>query len=237
MQNNLNNQKIISDLKGKLIVSCQATETEPLYNPEALLSMAKSAIEGGAYALRASTPLPVRYMKSFFDVPVIGLYKAVYPDSDVYITPTTKEVDAIAVAGAEIIAVDATLRKRPNNETLENVLARIKSKHNLIAMADISTYDEALNAEKIGFDLIGTTLSGYTPYSKQSEDPDFELLEKMVKTLKTPVIMEGKLWTPEQLEKALSIGAYAVVIGSAITRPHLITKRFSEKFNEQTLHT
>ncbi|MFN8577654.1 MAG: N-acetylmannosamine-6-phosphate 2-epimerase [Candidatus Sericytochromatia bacterium] len=223
MKNNL-----IESLKGKLIVSCQASEIEPLYSPEALLSMAKASIEGGAFALRASTPLPIRYMKSFFDIPIIGLYKAVYNDSDVYITPTIKEVDAISISGAEIIAVDATLRKRPNNEKLEDILERIQKKHKLFAMADISTYEEAINADKLGFDLIGTTLSGYTPYSTQGEEPDFELLEKLVNTIKTPVIMEGKIWNPEQLDKAFKIGAYAVVIGSAITRPHLITKRFSE---------
>ncbi len=226
MQNNL-----IKNLKGKLIVSCQASEIEPLYSPEALLGMAKAAIEGGAFALRANTPLPIRYMKSFFDIPIIGLYKAVYPDSDIYITPTIKEVDAISISGAEIIAVDATLRKRPNDEKLESILERIQKKHNLLAMADISTYEEALNAEKIGFDLIGTTLSGYTSYSTQSEEPDFELLKKIVSTIKTPVIMEGKIWNPEQLKTAFNIGAYSVVIGSAITRPHLITKRFSEKIN------
>lgn len=224
MENN-----IIKNLKGKLIVSCQANETEPLYSPEALLSMARASIEGGAYALRASTPLPIRYMKSFFDVPVIGLYKAVYSDSEVYITPTIKEVDAIAVSGAEIIAVDATLRKRPNNETLEQVLKRIQKKHKLLAMADISTYEEAINAYKLGFDLIGTTLSGYTKYSTQGDKPDFELLKKITKDIKKPIIMEGKIWTPDELEKAFQLGAYAVVIGSAITRPQLITKKFSEK--------
>ena len=224
----MENKQILETLRRKLIVSCQASSEEPLYSPEALLSMARAAIEGGAVALRANTPLPVRYMKTFFDVPVIGLYKAVYPDSDVYITPTIKEVDAIAVAGAEIIAVDATLRKRPNGETLENVLSRIKNRHNLIAMADISNYDEAINAVNLGFDIIGTTLSGYTPYSTQSDKPDFELLEKIIKNTKVPVIMEGKIWNPDEMAKAFELGAYAVVIGSSITRPQLITKRFHQ---------
>lgn len=229
----MQNSQIIKELKGKLIVSCQASDEEPLYNPEALLSMARAAIEGGASALRANTPLPVRYMKKFFNVPVIGLYKAVYPDSDVYITPTIKEVDAMAVSGSDIIAVDATLRTRPNNEKLEDILYRIKNRHNLPAMADISTFEEAMNAVNLGFDLIGTTLSGYTSYSTQSEDPDFNLLEKIVKSTNVPVIMEGKIWTPEQMATAVKIGAYAVVIGSAITRPHLITKRFSTVLNEK----
>lgn len=223
MQNN-----ILESLKGKLIISCQASSEEPLYNPEALLAMARAGIEGGGSALRANGPLPVRQMKHFFDVPVIGLYKQVYEDSDVYITPTVKEVDAIAIAGAEIIAVDATLRKRPNDEKLETLVDRIHKRYNLLAMADISTFEEGINAEKLGFDVVGTTLSGYTPYSTQSENPDFELLKKLVLNLKIPVIMEGKIWKPEQLKEAIKIGAYAVVIGSAITRPQLITKTYSK---------
>ncbi len=222
---------IIEKLKNNLIVSCQASDEEPLYNPEALLAMARASIQGGAVALRLNTPLPVRYMKSFFDIPVIGLYKAVYLDSDVYITPTIKEVDAIAVAGAEIIAVDATLRDRPNGEKLEDILKRIKEKHNLLSMADISTYEEGLNAFKLGFDLIGTTLSGYTTYSTQNDKPDFELLEKLVKNINIPIIMEGKIWNPDEMKIAFDIGAYAVVIGSSITRPQLITKRFKQIIN------
>jgi N-acylglucosamine-6-phosphate 2-epimerase len=223
MENNL-----LKSLEGRLIVSCQASPEEPLYSPEALLAMARAAVEGGASALRANGPLPVRQMKHFFQVPVIGLYKMVYPDSGVYITPTVREVEAIAIAGADIIAVDATLRDRPAGESLKTLLDLIHNKFNLIAMADISTYEEGINAEKLGFDIVGTTLSGYTPYSLQSEEPDFELLSKLTGSLKMPVIMEGKIWEPLQLKEAFSRKAYAVVIGSAITRPHLITKRFAE---------
>ena len=217
---------IIEKLKNNLIVSCQANSSEPMYSPEALLLMAKSAIKGGAVALRAEGNLPIRLFKSFFEVPVIGLLKKDYDDSEIYITPTIKDVDSIAIAGADIIAIDATLRKRPFDQKLEDLLKRIKERYGLIAMADISTYEEAKNAENIGFDLIGTTLSGYTSYSKKSNEPDFELLEKMVKNIKTPIIMEGKINTPEQMKKAFEIGAYSVVVGSAITRPHLITESF-----------
>jgi N-acylglucosamine-6-phosphate 2-epimerase len=221
MANNL-----LKSLQGKLIVSCQAAEEEPLYSPEALLAMARAAIEGGAEALRANGPLPVRAMKHFFGVPVIGLYKKVYPGSDVYITPTAREVEAIAIAGADIIAVDATLRKRPGDEKLDDLLKLIH-KYKLPAMADISTFEEGANAKTLGFDLVGTTLSGYTPYSLQAEGPDFELLASLTESLKIPVIMEGKIWEPNQLKEAFENGAYSVVIGSAITRPQLITKRFS----------
>ena len=224
----MQNNKIIDSLKGKLIVSCQANSEEPLYSPEALLAMARAAIEGGAAALRANGPLPVRQMKHFFQVPVIGLYKQVYPGSDVYITPTAKDVEAIVIAGADIIAVDATLRNRPNGEQIED-LVNLIHKYKLPAMADISTYEEGLNAERLGFDTVGTTLSGYTPYSTQSEEPDFELLSKLTTNLKIPVIMEGKIWEPEQLKQAFERNAFAVVIGSAITRPHLITKKYADK--------
>jgi N-acylglucosamine-6-phosphate 2-epimerase len=219
---------LIKNLRGKLIVSCQANSQEPLYSPEALLAMARAAIEGGASALRAEGPMPVRQMKHFYNVPVIGLYKKVYPGSDVYITPTATEIEAIAIAGADIIAVDATMRVRPNGEKLEDLVKLIRNKYNLIAMADISTYEEGVNAEKLGFDLIGTTLSGYTPYSLQTEEPDFELLSRLTENLKTPVIMEGKIWEPGQLKEAFNRNAHAVVIGSAITRPQLITKKFAD---------
>lgn len=219
---------ILSRLKGKLIVSCQASSGEPMYSPEALLLMAKASIEGGASAIRANGPLSVRQMKHFFKVPVIGLYKKIYPDSDVYITPTLNEVHSISIAGADIIAIDATLRLRPFKQKTEDLLKKIHE-FNLLAMADISTYEEGINAQKIGFDIVGTTLSGYTPYSTQSEEPDFELLSKLTSNLNIPVIMEGKIWEPSQLTEAFKRNAYAVVIGSAITRPQLITKRFFDK--------
>lgn len=223
----MKNNQLLSDLKGKLIISCQASEKEPLYSPEAVLKMAKASLEGGAFALRAEGVTSVRQMKHFFDCPIIGLYKKVYDSSDVYITPTVKEVESIAIAGAEIIATDATLRKRPFDENLKDVLDKIHS-FGLISMADISTFEEAINAEKLGFDMVGTTLSGYTPYSTQSKEPDFELLSKITSTLKIPVIMEGKIWEPHQVKESFDRGAYAVVVGSAITRPQLIAQRFSE---------
>lgn len=230
---NMQNE-LVSFLKGKLIVSCQANSSEPLYSPEAILLMAKASIEGGASALRAEGTQSIRQMKHFFGVPLIGLIKKEYPDSDVYITPTIKEVEMASIAGSDIIATDATMRKRPFNQKLEDLLDLIKNKYKLLAMADISTYDEALNAERLGFDIIGTTLSGYTPYSTQSKEPDFELLKKIVENIKVPVIMEGKLWEPEQARKAMNSGAHALVIGSAISRPQLITRRFSESINLNT---
>ena len=146
----------------------------------------------------------------------------------VYITPTLKEVNELIDAGADIIATDATNRVRPK-ETLEEIISYIKSK-NKLAMADISTFEEGIKARKLGFDIISTTLSGYTSHSRQDLiGPDFELLEKLVKELGCPVILEGRVWTPEEVDRAFKIGAHSVVIGSAVTRPQLITKRFVER--------
>jgi len=221
-------KEIIEKLKGKIIVSCQALPDEPLYSPEALLLMAKASINGGAVALRVNSPLSVRQMKHFYSVPIIGLYKKDYPDSEIYITPTSKEAEAVAIAGAEIIATDATLRKRPENEELKNIVTLVQNRYKKLVMADISTFAEGIEAEKMGFDLIGTTLSGYTSYSPQKKEPDFELLTNLIKKVKTPVIMEGRIWEPEQVTEAFARGAWAVVIGSSITRPQLITQRFTK---------
>jgi len=222
--------EILKYIEKKLIVSCQALEHEPLYSPEALLSMARAVIEGGASAIRANSPLSIRQMKYFFNIPILGLYKKDYDDSDIYITPTKFEVNSVILAGADIIAIDATNRKRPFNENLKD-LVDLVHKNNKLAMADISIYEEGLNAQEIGFDIVGTTMSGYTPYSKQSDEPDFELLSKLTDNLKIPVIMEGKIWNPEQIKEAFERNAFSIVVGSSITRPQLITKRFAEMIN------
>lgn len=221
-------KEIISKLKNNIIVSCQAGKEEPMYSPEAIILMTKASIKGGAKAIRAESPISIRQIKHFFDIPVIGLYKKKYENSEVYITPTKKEIDSIAIAGSDIIAIDATNRQRPFNEKLEDLLNYIHNKYNLPVMADISTYEEGVNAEKLGFDLISTTLSGYTSYSKKSDEPDFELLEKLSKNIKTPIILEGRVWETNHLKEAFKRGAYSVVIGSSITRPNLITERFCQ---------
>jgi len=218
---------VLEYIEKKLIVSCQALEHEPLYSPEALLAMARAVIEGGASALRANSPLSIRQMKQFFNIPIIGLYKKDYEDSDIYITPTKLEARAVIFAGADIVAIDATNRKRPLGENLKDLVDFVHE-HNKLAMADISIYEEGLNAEEIGFDLVGTTMSGYTPYSKKSDEPDFELLSKLTENLKIPVIMEGKIWNPEHIKEAFERNAFSVVVGSAITRPQLITQKFAQ---------
>ena len=221
--------EIINRLKNKIIVSCQAMPNEPFYNEICMIAMMKSVIKGGAGALRVAGVRDVRNAKGLFDVPVIGITKPdVIPTNwkeIVYITPSIKDVLDLIKAGADIIAFDGT--KRPHQDcTVEEIIKYIHINKRL-AMADISTLEEGIYAESAGADIISTTLSGYTQNSPiETDEPDFELLEKLVKTLTKPIVLEGRIWTPEHVQKAFELGAHCVVIGSAITRPQLITKRF-----------
>lgn len=223
----MTNKEILDKIKGGLIVSCQALATEPLYDSYIMSKMAWAAYLGGASGIRANTVVDIKAIKERVDLPVIAIIKQEYDDSDVYITPTMKEVDALAEIGCEIIALDATKRLRPNGVTLEEFFKEVRAKYpNQLFMADTSCFEEGKKAEELGFDLIGTTMAGYTPYTKGTELPDFTLMERYVKELHTPVIAEGGIWVPEQLKKAIDIGVHAAVVGTAITRPMDITKRF-----------
>ena len=224
---------IIKRLKGKVIVSVQAMPNEPLYREECINAMMQSVVKGGAGALRVAGIRDVRNAKKMFDIPVIGITKPdVIPSNFkeiVYITPTTEDAANLISAGADIIAFDGTSRPRPNNCDLKEIIKHIKVSGK-ISMADISTFEEGINCAKLGADILSTTLSGYTSESdSEITTPDFELVEKLVKSTDCPVILEGRIWSPQEVDKAFEIGAYAVVIGSAITRPQLITKRFVQR--------
>ena len=223
---------ILEKLKNQIIVSVQAMPNEPLYEESCIIAMMKSVVNGGAKGLRLAGARDIKNAKKLFDIPIIGLTKPdKLPDNwkeIVYITPTLKEVNELIEANADIIATDATQRPRPK-ESLKEIVNYIKS-HNKLSMADISTFDEGIKARELGFDIISTTLSGYTQYSNQNiEGPDFELSEKLVKELDCPIILEGRIWEPNEVNKAFELGAHSVVIGSAITRPQLITKRFCNR--------
>lgn len=224
---------IINRLKGKVVVSCQAMPSEPLYLEKCMVAMMKSVVKGGAGGLRVAGARDVRNAKHLFDIPVIGLTKPDIIPSNwqeiVYITPTLKEVIELVEAGADIIAFDGTMRERPNGVKLDEIIKYIKI-NKRISMADISTLEEGINAEKLGANILSTTLSGYTQFSKNRGDgPDFELLKQLVENTNLPVVLEGRIWEPEEVEKAFELGAHCVVIGSAITRPQLITKRFVQR--------
>lgn len=223
----MTNKEILEQIKGGLIVSCQALETEPLYDSYIMSKMAWAAYLGGAVGIRANTVVDIKAIKEKVDLPVIGIIKQVYDDSDVYITPTMKEVDALVEIGCEIIAVDATDRLRPNGVTFEEFFTEVRAKYpDQLFMADTSCFEEGKKAEELGFDLIGTTMAGYTPYTKGTPLPDFTLMNRYVTELNTPVIAEGGIWVPEELRKAIDTGVHAAVVGTAITRPMDITKHF-----------
>jgi N-acylglucosamine-6-phosphate 2-epimerase len=222
--------QIIKDLKGKIIISCQAALGEPFYHENAMLAMLNSVVSGGAQGLRLAGERDIANAKKLFKLPIIGITKPKnIPENYkeiVYITPTIKDAKKIIDAGADIVAFDATSRKR--NENIADMIAFIQ-KCNKISMADISTYTEALEARKYGADIVSTTLSGYTKetdHKSSNNRPDFELLKMLVETLDCPVILEGRIWEKEDVRLAFEYGAHAVVIGSAVTRPHEIVKRF-----------
>lgn len=205
-----------------LIVSCQALPDEPLYSSFIMGKMALAAKEGGAVGIRANTVADIKAIKAEVDLPIIGIIKQDYDNIIPYITPTMKEIDALVEENIHVIALDATINQS------ENFLKEVLNKYpNQKFMADISTIEEGLRAESLGFQFVGTTLVGYTEQSKNMNN--FEVLSTLIEKCKIPVIAEGNFDTPEKARKALEMGAYSVVVGSAITRPQLITKRFAEE--------
>lgn len=221
----------IEQLKGKLIVSCQALPHEPLHSSFIMGRMALAAQQGGAAGIRANSVEDIREIRSQVDLPIIGIIKRDYEDSDVYITPTMKEIEELMEAEPEIIAVDATGSIRPRQISLETFFNEIKRKYpNQLLMADCSTVEEALHADEMGFDFIGTTLVGYTAQSEGDtiENSDFEIIKTILARAKHRVIAEGRIDTPEKAKRVIELGAFCVVVGSCITRPQLITKTFAD---------
>lgn len=221
--------EILEATKGSIIVSCQALPSEPLYCEEMSLMpfMAQAAKQAGSKCIRTSSIRDVVEIKKATGLPVIGLVKRVVEGYESYITPTMKEVDDLVAVDSDIVALDCTQRKRGDGTTINDFIAQIKEKYpDIVLMADVSTFEEGVNAQNCGVDLVGTTLSGYTDYSPKVEGPDFALVERLVNALTIPVIAEGKVHYPDQAKKMLEIGAHAVVVGGAITRPLEIAQRF-----------
>lgn len=223
-------QEIFDAIKGDIIVSCQALPGEPLYVEEESIMylMARAAKRAGAKCIRTNSVRDVVAIKKETGLPVVGLIKKVYEGYGSYITPTMVEIDALMEAEADIIALDCTMRPRGDGTTINDFLAEIRTKYpDIIIMADISTYEEGVNAWKCGVDLVSTTMSGYTDYSPKTVGPDFELAKKLVDTVDVPVIAEGRIHTPENAKKMFEkAGVHALVIGGAITRPLEIATRF-----------
>lgn len=211
--------------KHGLVVSCQALAHEPLHGSAHMEVMAKAAKEGGAIGIRANSPVDIAAITKAVHIPVIGLWKQDHEGYEVFITPTLEAAIAVYEAGASIVAIDATSRPRPDGRTLEDTIAELR-KRGIPVMADISTYEEGIAAAKFGADYVSTTLSGYTSYS-QTTLPNLELVHQLANVITVPTVAEGGINTPEQARQALESGAYFVVVGSAITRPQLITAQFA----------
>jgi N-acylglucosamine-6-phosphate 2-epimerase len=213
-------------LRGGLIVSCQAQEGEPMCEPHIMAAVAQSVVMGGAAAVRANTPDHIRAIRAVVDVPIFGIYKRDYPDAEVYITPTLADAGAIVDAGCDVLTVEATERSRPGGQSLADFMRQIRAVFDLPLMADISTHEEGITAAALGADLLATTLSGYTSYSPQQDTPDFDLIETLARAVGVPIIAEGRISSPADARRALDCGAFAVVVGSMITRPGHITAHF-----------
>ncbi len=215
------------EMRGGLIVSCQALAGEALFGADIMARMAQAAAAGGAVGIRAGTPPDIAAIRAVSSLPLIGLWKVDMAGFDVYITPSVLHAQAIAGAGADIIALDATARPRPEGSTAGEFIQRVRRATGKDVLADVSTLGEGLAAQEAGAAFVSTTMSGYTPYSPQMDGPDLELVRALATQLRVPVIAEGRIATPEQARAALDAGAWAVVVGGAITRPQQITARFA----------
>lgn len=221
----------MEQLRGQLIVSCQALPDEPLHSSYVMGRMALAAKKGGAAGIRANTPEDIREIRKNVSLPIIGIIKKNYEDSEIYITPTMKEIEELMEVRPEIIAVDATCSKRPEGETLKSFFQKIKSKYpDQLLMADCSTLEEAMYADHLGFDFIGTTLVSYTKQSQglKIDSEDFLLLRQILEKVSHKVIAEGNIDTPKKLKRVMELGVFSAVVGSAITRPQVITRTFVE---------
>lgn len=225
----MNSPPNIAALQGGLIVSCQALPHEPLHSAFIMGRMALAAQQGGAVGIRANSVVDIEEIRRNVDLPIIGIIKRDYPDSEVFITASMAEVDELMSVSPEIIALDARDALRPNGQSLSAFVQAVRAKYpQVLLMADCATWEEMQTADNLGFDFIGTTLVGYTPASQGQliESDDFALIRRAVATLKAPIIAEGNINTPEKVRRVLDIGVFSVVVGSAITRPKWITEQF-----------
>lgn len=232
----MNKKEFLKLIKKEIIVSCQAVDKEPLNDVNAITLMAKSVLEGGAKVLRLSQKEHIKSIKKITKFPIIGLIKKKYADSEVFITPSLQEVKELLSLNVDCIALDATLRKRPNNESLNDLISYIKQNSpKTLIMADCSNIEDVLNANKLNFDFISTTLRGYTKETKgmTNLENNHEFIRNCLSKIKKPLIAEGGFWEHEDIFKVLELGAISVVVGSAITRPKDITKKYLNELKKR----
>lgn len=216
---------MLEPLRGGLIVSCQAYPGEPMRHPETMAQVAASVVAGGAVAVRAQGLADIALVADRVDVPVIGIWKD--GEEGVFITPTLAHCREVLAAGADILALDGTQRQRPDGLSLAETVHRVREESDAPIMADCDSLDSALAAAEAGVDIVGTTLAGYTPARAKTDGPDLELLTEIVQALpEVAVVAEGRIHTPAQARAAAETGAFAVVVGTAITHPSSITGWF-----------
>ncbi|HTX17050.1 MAG TPA: N-acetylmannosamine-6-phosphate 2-epimerase [Bacteroidota bacterium] len=220
----------IPELKQGVIVLCHAEGDEPFNFPDYVAAFAKAAEMGGAVGIRVQGIENVKSVRKAVKLPVIGLIRGAYQDGWALVTPDIADIDRLVDAGADLVAVDVTRRIRPNGLDGPKFLEIARRRTTVPLIADVSTFDEGIRASALGADMIATTLSGYTSYTEDLADnyPDFNLIERLNAEVRTPLIAEGRIWSPSEAAHAIKCGAYAVVVGSAITRPRIITQRFAE---------
>lgn len=224
-----NSLTFIESLRHGLIVSCQAPANSPVHDPLVIAAIAQAAMNQGAVGIRIDTPAHIKAVRGqCATAPIIGLWKQQLPGCEVYITPQFHHAAVVASAGADIIAIDATLRTRPERETVDNLISRIHNELGKLVMADVDTIENAIAAQKAGADLVGTTLYGYTTQTKHLPPPGFDLLTQLVEQLDVPAICEGGIASPQMAQEALKLGAYAVVVGTAITGIDLQVKAYQQ---------
>lgn len=222
----MSQNNVLEKITGGLIVSCQARKGWPMYGTEIMVAFAKAAKQGGACGIRATEPQNIKAIKSEVDLPMIGIFKQWYTDYEVYITPTYESAAAIIEAGADIVAMDGTQRKRPHDETLETIIERIhKNYPGILVMADCDHFESGKYAQECGADIVSTTMAGYTEATNEQQTFNPSLVKKLKTNLSVPIIAEGHISNIEELHTAYKSGADSVVIGSAITRPEIITKK------------
>ncbi len=224
----LNKKRTLTQLKNGLIVSCQPRVNSALDRPGFVAAMAVTANEQGAVAVRIRGVPDIRSVCRVVHIPVLGIEKINDPESDVYITPTFESVQRVYRAGAQIIAMDATERPRPRHQSLASIVTAAKDNFDALLMADVATIRQGVEAQRLGFDMVGTTLCGYTEDTKQCSGPAFDLAGRLVREVDIPVILEGRVHEPEHVRKAFDLGVYAVVVGTAITDFEWLSRRFIE---------